>query len=307
MFSYYFWIGFLVFIVFALAIDLGVAHKKARVLTFKDSSKMVGLWFLLAMMFCGFIFTYAGKTKALEFLTGYVVEFSLSMDNVFVFVLIFKYFKIPPQFQHRVLFWGILGAIIMRFIMITGGIFLFEKFEWIFLIFGIILIYSGYKIAFSHELSSETGMQANGIMKFLGRYFNVTKELHGEKFFAIEKTGRRVITPLFVVLLFIEKTDLIFALDSIPAIIAITKDPFIIFTSNIFAIIGLRSLYFMLANMIERFAYLKYGLAIILVFVGFKMIFGMYDMHLPISLSLLFIVLALGISVIYSFAKTRKL
>ena len=172
----------------------------------------------------------------------------------------------------------------------TGGIFLFEKFELIFLIFGIILIYSGYKIAFSHELSSETGMQANGIMKFLGRYFNVTKELHGEKFFAIEKTGRRVITPLFVVLLFIEKTDLIFALDSIPAIIAITKDPFIIFTSNIFAIIGLRSLYFMLANMIERFAYLKYVLAIILVFVGFKMRFGMYDMHLPISLSLLFIV-----------------
>jgi len=300
-----FWIGFLVFVMIALALDLGVFNKKDAPINFKKAGMMTAFWFVLSMIFCGFIYTQSDSTSALQYLTGYIVELSLSMDNVFVFIIIFSYFKVPPQFQHRVLFWGILGAIIMRFIMITGGIYLFNKFDWLFIIFGLFLIYTGYKIAFSKHDDDDVDGQKNGIVKFLQKFFRVTDTLHGNKFW-VKINKKWTATPLFIVLLMVEKTDLIFALDSIPAIIAITREPFIVFTSNIFAILGLRSMYFLLASIMDLFAYLKYGISIILIFVGFKMLIAYGGYHLPILVSLSVIVGVLAGSIILSIIKAPK-
>jgi tellurite resistance protein TerC len=305
-FSLAYWIGFLSFVLIALALDLGVFHKRDKALTFKDAATMSTVWFTLAMIFCVFIRLNTNSQTALEFLTGYIVELSLSMDNVFVFVLIFGYFKIPVKYQHRVLFWGIIGAIVMRFAMITGGIYLFKRFEWIFYIFGAFLIYTGYKIAFSQEKKEEVGEQKNAMISFLSKFFRITPQLEGNKFW-VKVKGKWACTPLFIVLLLVEKTDLIFALDSIPAIIAITQDPFIVFTSNIFAILGLRSLYFLLASVIHKFSYLKYGIAIILMFVGFKMLGTVADIHIPVIYSLTFIVLVLSGSIWFSLWKNKQI
>lgn len=303
-FTLSFWIGFFIFVLIALAIDLGISNKKPKTLTFKEAATLTGVWILLASIFCTIIYFYSDRQKALEFITGYVVELSLSMDNVFIFVLIFSYFKVPPNYQHSVLFWGIIGAIVMRFIMIFGGIYLFQTMEWLFYVFGIVLIYSGIKIVFYKE-NANMSSNTNSVINFISKYIKVSKDYHGDKFFIIEN-GKRVITPLFIVLFFIEKTDLIFALDSIPAIIAITQDPFIVFTSNIFAILGLRSLYFMLANLMERFSYMKFGLSIILVFVGCKMIGNMLGYHITIEYSLLFIISVLILSILISLYLTKK-
>lgn len=305
MFGIAFWVAFFVFVIVALAIDLGVLHKRDSVISFKDASKMTTIWVVLAMLFCTMIYFYAGFQKSIEFLTGYIVELSLSMDNVFVFIMIFTYFKIPAKYQHRVLFWGIIGAVIMRFIMITGGIYMFEKFDWLFYIFGAFLIYTGFKIAITKHETDEVRTDKNNFLNFVRKFMPVTESLDGHNFFTKVK-GRVLATPLFIVLLLIEKTDLIFALDSIPAIIAITNDPFIVFTSNIFAIMGLRSLYFLLSNLLDKFSCLKYGIAIVLIFIGFKMILAMRGFHIPTFASLMVIVSVLGTSMLYSLWITRK-
>lgn len=305
MFSIYFWIAFLVFVLIALAIDLGVLHKKETTISFKDASLMTTIWAILAMIFCGLIYFYAGFDKAAEFLTGYIVELSLSMDNVFVFIVIFSYFNVPAKYQHRVLFWGIIGAIVMRFIMITGGIYLFSAFDWLFYIFGAFLIFTGIKIAITKQETDEVRTDKNNFINFIKKFMPVSNTLDGHNFFT-RVNGKLLATPLFVVLLLVEKTDLIFALDSIPAIIAITQDPFIVFTSNIFAILGLRSLYFLLSDLLDRFTYLKYGIAVVLIFIGCKMILAMRDFHIPTLASLLVILLTLGSSMLYSLWVTKR-
>ena len=304
-FSLAFWLGFLVFVLVALAIDMGVLHRRPRALSFKEASNLTAIWVLLASIFCTFIYFVSNEQKALEFFTAYVVELTLSMDNVFVFLLIFKYFKIPLENQHRVLFWGVLGAIVMRFIMIIGGIYLVQYFEWLFIVFGVFLIVAGIKLLITKSEQQEVDLDKNSVMKFLKRFFNVTNELHGDRFI-VRLNGVKYFTPLFVALILIEKTDLVFALDSIPAVLAISRDPFIVFTSNIFAILGLRSLYFLLANLMHRFIYLKHGISIILVFVGLKMILAEIGFKLAVSYSLLFIMFVLLGSIGYSLLSTKN-
>ncbi len=303
MFTTYYWVGFLAFIIIMLSIDLGLLNKKSKEPKFKEVIFLTLFWFLLASLFGGLIYTYAGNEKAIEFATGYLVELSLSVDNVFVFVLLFTYFKVDIKMQHRVLFWGIIGAIIMRFIMISFGIYLVQHFQWVFYIFGAFLIFSAYKIAFSNN--EETNIEDNKLINFLKRHISVTNKYYDDKFIAIEN-GKKVFTPLFLVLILIEQTDLIFAMDSIPAILAITQDPFIVFTSNIFAILGLRSLYFLLAKVVHQFVYLKYGLSVILAYIGAKMILLVVGIHVPTALSLAVIIISIIASIVLSLVKARK-
>ena len=298
----WFWILFNAMVLIMLALDLGVFHKKLHVVSVKEALVWSGIWIFLALCFNGFIYYMFGETKALEFFTGYVIEKALSVDNIFVFVLIFSYFHIPAIYQHKVLFWGIVGALIMRVIFIFAGVALLEKFHWTIYIFGGILIFTGIKMLFNKDKKIEP--DKNPVIKLFKRIIPTTNELHGDKFF-IKQNQKNYATPLFVVLIMIEITDLIFAVDSIPAILAVTQDHFIVYTSNVFAILGLRSLYFALANIIERFKYLAVGLAIILVFVGLKMV--IIDFYkIPIHFSLLIIVLILSVSVIFSLIMTKK-
>jgi len=298
----WFWIFFNVMVLIMLALDLGVFHKKLHVVSVKEALIWTGIWIFLALCFNGFIYFMLGETKALEFFTGYVIEKALSVDNIFVFVLIFSYFNIPAIYQHKVLFWGIVGALIMRVIFIFAGVALLEKFHWTIYIFGAFLIFTGIKMLFDKDKKIEP--DKNPVIKFFKKIIPTTTELHGDKFF-IKQNNKNYATPLFIVLIMIEITDLIFAVDSIPAILAVTQDHFIVYTSNVFAILGLRSLYFALANIIDRFKYLAVGLAIILVFVGLKMV--VIDFYkIPIHFSLLIIFLILTFSVIFSLVKTRK-
>ncbi|MBJ6117647.1 TerC family protein [Pontibacter sp. BT310] len=297
-----FWIGFNVFVLLMLALDLGVFNRKAHVVSVKEALTWSGVWISLALTFNGLIYYWFGEAKAVEFLTGYLIEKSLSIDNIFVFVLVFGYFKIPAIYQHKILFWGILGALVMRIIFIFAGVALIQKFHWSVYIFGVFLIYTGYKMF--TEKGAAIDPENNPVIKFFRRIMPVTNQLHGDKFFVMQD-GKRFATPLFLVLILIEATDLIFAVDSIPAILAITQDQFIVYTSNVFAILGLRSLYFALAHVVDRFVYLSYGLAIILVFVGLKMV--MVDIYkIPTFISLLVIALILITSIVLSFIKTRK-
>jgi tellurite resistance protein TerC len=291
-----FWVGFNVFVLLMLALDLGVFNRKAHLITIKEALIWSGVWIILAMCFNAFIYNWQGQTKALEFFTGYVIEKSLSVDNIFVFVLIFSYFKTPAIHQHKILFWGIIGALIMRAAFIFAGVAILEKFHWAVYIFGTILIYTGYKMFIQKDKTIEP--ENNPVMKFFRRIMPFTNELHDGKFF-VKQNGKRFATPLFLVLIVVETTDLIFAVDSIPAILAITQDEFIVYTSNVFAILGLRSLYFALAGMMDKFRYLSKGLALILIFVGLKMlIVDFYKM--PILIALLVIVVILIISTIAS-------
>lgn len=304
-FPLYLWVVFIVAVMAVTIVDLKMFHKRSHTISLRESSTMVSIWVLLASIFCTFIYFYSGRVRAMEFITGYAVELALSVDNVFVFLLIFMYLRIPRQFQHRVLYWGILGAIIMRLIMITGGIYIFQHFVWIFYIFGGLLIISAIKILFVDINSGFFSDNSNQVMNLLKRYGRVTDQLHDDKFI-IEENGRKVFTPLFVALILVEKTDLLFALDSIPAILAITQSPFIVFTSNIFAILGLRSLYFMVEGLVERFRYLKYGISVILGFVGIKMIASMQGFYMPIEYSLMFILTVLAASISVSWYLTRR-
>lgn len=290
------WIAFLVFVLAMLALDLGVFHRKSHTVNMKEALTWSAVWIGLALCFNAWIYFAHGAKPALEFLTGYLIEKSLSIDNLFVIALIFSYFHVPEKYQHKVLFWGILGALVMRGLFVWLGIELIHKFHWMIYVFGAFLIYSGFKMFFQKDKKLEP--EKNPIVKMFRRLMPVTPDFRGGNFFVMEN-GKRWATPLFVALLMVEFTDLIFAVDSIPAIIAITDDPFLVYTSNVFAILGLRSLYFALAGIMGMFHYLHYGLAGILMFVGAKM--ALVDVFkIPPAISLLIILLILGASILAS-------
>jgi tellurite resistance protein TerC len=311
------WIGFLVVVLGLLALDLGVFHRSAHAVSVREAATWTVVWISLSLLFNVGIYAWLGQAKAIEFLTGYLIEYSLSVDNIFVFVLLFTYFRVPAIYQHRVLFWGIIGALLMRGAMILVGAALIERFEWIIYIFGAFLLYTGVRMGLEREEHEEIHPEGNPLVRFFRRFMPVTREMHGEKFFVMID-GKRFATPLFIVLLIVESTDLIFAVDSIPAIFGITTDPFIVFTSNICAILGLRSLYFLLAGVMDKFHYLKLGLAVILGFVGFKMLLPLlstpfvgrgieHPLHIPNLASLGVIVLTLTTAIIASLLRSRRL
>jgi tellurite resistance protein TerC len=291
------WLGFNVFVLAMLAVDLGVFHRRAHEVSLREAAGWSAVWISLALVFGYGIYHFRGPQAGLEFLTGYLIEKALSVDNIFVFVLVFSYFNVPSRYQHRVLFWGILGALVMRGAMIAAGAALIHQFHWVIYIFGGFLVVTGIRMA-THPMHA-IAPEANPVVRLVRRLVPVTDQYHGQSFFIRESMGgrvRRVATPLFVVLVLVETTDLIFALDSIPAIFAVTSDPFLVYTSNVFAILGLRALYFLLAGVIHRFHYLRLGLSAVLVFVGVKMVLAdVY--HVPIGLSLGIIGLLLAVSV----------
>jgi tellurite resistance protein TerC len=297
-----FWILFNVFVLLMLALDLGVFHRKTHEVSVKEALTWTMVWVFLAMVFNAIVFFWKGQQQALEFFTGYLVEKALSVDNIFVFIMIFTYFQIPTKYQHKILFWGILGALVLRVIFIFAGVALIEKFHYTIYFLGALLIYTGYKMFFHNDATIDP--EKNPAIRFFRKFMPVTPQLHGSKFFVrIEK--KNYATPLFLVLILIETSDLIFAVDSIPAILAITQDQFIVFTSNVFAIMGLRSLYFALAGVIHRFWLLSYGLAVVLIFVGVKML--LIDVYkIPIEWSLVFIAFVITASVIVSLKIPEK-
>jgi tellurite resistance protein TerC len=268
------WAGFILCVMVFLALDLGVFHRRAHVVKFREALAWTALWVALSFLFAGALVPLRGKQEAIEFVTGYIIELSLSMDNVFVIALIFAYFRVPSQYQHRVLFWGILGALVMRGVMIALGAALIQRYEWVLYVFGVFLVFTGIKMLFT----SDDGVhpEKNPVVRTARKFFPVSPDFDGHKFTTLAKGGR-ALTPLAIVLLMVETTDLIFALDSIPAIFSVTKRSFIVFTSNVFAILGLRSLYFVLAGMIDYFRYLKVGLSIVLAFIGVKMLLDPHD------------------------------
>jgi tellurite resistance protein TerC len=292
----WFWIGFNAFVLAMLALDLGVFHRKAHVIKPKEAMAWVGVWVALAMLFAAGLWFFKDAHHALTFVTGYVIEESLSVDNIFVIVLIFQYFAVPAQYQHRVLFWGILGALVMRGLFIALGAALLARFEWIIYLFGALLVVTGVRMAVKQD--EEFDGEQNPVVKLARRLLPITDGYRGKHFFAREG-GRRYATPLLLVLVLVEVTDLIFAVDSIPAIFGITRDPFLVFTSNIFAVLGLRSLFFLLASVVTKFHLLKYGLAVILTFVGAKMLADHW-IHIPILVSLGVVVVVLAASILAS-------
>ncbi|KAA3509985.1 TerC family protein [Agrobacterium rosae] len=306
------WAVFISLVLGLLALDLGVLHKNSKEIGIRESMLMSTFYIGIGLAFGGWIWYQSGQQSAMEYVTGFVVEKSLAMDNIFIIAMIFSYFAIPRQYQHRVLLWGILGVIILRGIMIAAGAAIVENFHWVLYIFAAFLVFTGLKMLFSSD-HDENDIGNNKILKFLRRHLPVTNALHGEKFIVKEvdeKTGKlkTFVTPLFLALIMVEIADLIFAVDSIPAIFAITTDPFIVYTSNIFAILGLRALYFALAALIHRFAYLKYALAAVLVFVGSKIFLA--DMlgiaKIPPAVSLGVTVAILVTGVVGSLVATRK-
>jgi tellurite resistance protein TerC len=297
--SIYFWIGFHVFIFIMLALDLGVFHRHTHKVPVKEAIIWSCVWIALALLFDLFIYLDKdfGHIKALEFLTGYVIEYSLSVDNIFVFILIFSFFAVNIQYQHKILFWGILGALIMRGLFIFTGVALINRFQWIVIIFGAFLVFTGIRMLFQKEAVVDP--EKNAVVRFFRRFLPVTETLHGDRLL-ITKNGKLYATPLFLVLLIIESSDLIFAVDSIPAVLAISKTTFIVYTSNIFAILGLRSLYFAIAAIIGYFRFLKIGLAFVLTFVGMKMLASFFHFEISIIISLGIIIFILLVSVLAS-------
>jgi tellurite resistance protein TerC len=295
-------VGFTAFVLAMLALDLGVFHRKAHEVSTREAAAWSAVWVALALAFGYGVHRVMGADAGLQFLTGYLVEKALSVDNVFVFALVFSYFRVPPRYQHRVLFWGILGALVMRGAMIAAGAALLHRFHWVVYVFGAFLVLTGVRMAAQREHAIEP--DRNPVLRLVRRLVPVTAAYHGQRFFARE-AGRLVATPLFVVLTFVETTDLIFAVDSIPAVFAVTSDPFLVYTSNVFAILGLRALYFLLAGVIHRFHLLKQGLAAVLVFVGAKMLLA--DVYaVPVGVSLGVIALVLGVSVVASLRFPRE-
>jgi tellurite resistance protein TerC len=290
------WVTFNAFVVAMLAIDLGIFHRKSHEVGVKEALTWTCVWITLAMLFNLFTYYYFDKVKALEFFTGYLIEKSLSVDNIFVIILIFSYFKVPKAYQHKVLFWGILGALVMRFIFILSGVELIHRFHWLIYIFGGFLIITGVRMLTSGDQKIEP--DKNPLIKLAKKIMPITTAFEGDKFF-VKRNARTWATPLFLVVILIETTDLIFAVDSIPAILAISDDTFIIYTSNVFALLGLRSLYFALAGIEQYFKYLKFGLSAILVFVGIKMCIVDW-FKIPIEISLIVIGFTLAIAMICS-------
>ncbi len=295
------WAGFVACVVVFLALDLGVFHRESHVVKFKEAFGWTILWASLAMLFAVALIPWRGRQEAVEFFTGYVIELSLSMDNVFVIALIFAYFRVPPQYQHRVLFWGILGALVMRGLMIGAGTALVARFHWVLYIFGAFLVYSGIKMLLVEDEGVEP--EKNPVLRLVRRLYPVSPAFDRERF-VTTFNGRRALTPLALALVMVETADLIFALDSIPAIFAVTTKPFIVFTSNVFAILGLRSLYFVLAGAIGYFRYLKYGLSLVLVFIGAKMLFEKW-VGLPTPLALAIVAGIILTSIAVSVWKAR--
>ena len=285
------WVGFNAFILFMLLLDLGLFNRNVHVITYKEAAIWSAVWVTLGLIFGAIVFYYLGSDTGLKYLTGYLIEKSLSVDNLFVFLLLFSYFKVPARYQHRVLFWGVLGALVMRAVMIGLGAALISRFEWIIYIFGAFLVYTGIQM-FRHE-DEEPHPENNPAVRFITRFIPITRHYEGQKFFT--RVGGRVHgTLLMLVLIVVEVTDLIFAVDSIPAIFAITTDAFIVYTSNIFAILGLRSLYFLLAGVIEKFHYLRLGLAVILTYIGCKMLLHAVHIVIPTGISLGIVALVLA-------------
>jgi tellurite resistance protein TerC len=294
--SIWLWVGFNVFVLAMLALDLGVFHRSAHTVSAKEAAVWSAVWVALAFVFNAGIYRFAGPRAGLEFLTGYLIEKALSVDNIFVFLLVFSYFQVPAKYQHRVLFWGVLGALLMRGAMIAAGAYLIERFHWILYVFGGFLVITAVRMAKQREHAIKP--EANPMIRLVRRLLPVANVYHGQSFF-IRERARWTATPLFIVLVFVEMTDLVFAVDSIPAIFAVTREPFLVYTSNVFAILGLRSLYFLLAGVVGRFHLLKLGLAAVLGFVGFKMLLA--DVYkLPIGVSLGIIALLLGVAVLAS-------
>jgi tellurite resistance protein TerC len=292
----WFWAGFIAFVLAMLSIDLGIFNRTPHVVRAREALTWTSVWVGLALVFALGLAVLAGHAAALTFLTGYVIEESLSVDNIFVIVLIFQYFAVPAQYQHRVLFWGILGALVMRGLFIALGAALLARFEWIIYLFGALLVVTGVRMAVKQD--EEFDGEQNPVVKLARRLLPITDGYRGKHFFAREG-GRRYATPLLLVLVLVEVTDLIFAVDSIPAIFGITRDPFLVFTSNIFAVLGLRSLFFLLASVVTKFHLLKYGLAVILTFVGTKMLADHW-IHIPILVSLGVVVVVLAASILAS-------
>jgi tellurite resistance protein TerC len=301
--STWLWIGFSVFILTMLSLDLGLFNRKSHTITYREAWIWSGVWITLALLFAGVVFTYQGSDAGLKFVTGYLIELSLSVDNLFVFLLIFSYFKVPSNYQHRVLFWGVMGALVMRLTMIFVGATLINRFHWIIYIFGAFLVYTGIKM-FRQE---ETDIQPehNPVVRLVTRFLPITRYYDESRFFT--RAGRRRTgTLLLLVLIVVEVTDLVFAVDSIPAIFAITTNTFIVYTSNVFAILGLRSMYFLLAGVVEKFHYLRTGLAIVLTFIGIKMLLTAVDFEIPILISLAVVAFVLASSVVASLLFVKK-
>ncbi len=298
-----FWVLFNLFVVVMLGLDLGVFHRRAHTIRFREAFAWSAVWMALAACFAVLVYFWHGRTSSLEFITGYIIEQSLSVDNLFIFLLIFRYFHVPGPQQHRVLFWGIIGALIMRAVFILVGVSLIQRFQWIIYVFGAFLVFTGIRLFRQKEM--EIHPEGNPVVRAVRRWLPVTKESPEGRFF-VRRHGLYV-TPLFLVLVVVETTDLIFAVDSIPAVLAVTRDPFIVYTSNAFAILGLRSLYFALAGMMEAFHYLHYGLAVILVFIGGKMLVSHhYPLSTELALGVVAGVLALSIAASLLFPQHRK-
>ena len=296
----WFWIGFNLFVLAMLALDLGVFHRNAHTVGVREAGIWSAVWVALSLLFAGGIALLWGSGPALQFLTGYVIEKSLSVDNVFVFVMLFGYFAVPPQYQHRVLFWGVLGALVMRGAFIAAGVWVLEQFHWVIYLFGAILLVTGIRMARQAEAYDPSKSRLLGLAR---RVLPLTDRYDGQHFWTRDG-GRRVATPLFLVLLLVEATDLVFAIDSIPAIFAVTQEPFLVYTSNVFAILGLRSMYFLLAGVVHRFIYLKFGLAAVLAFVGGKMM--LVDVvKVPIVVSLAVVAVLIGGAVVLSLKRVK--
>jgi tellurite resistance protein TerC len=296
-----FWVLFNVFVVVMLALDLGLLNRPGHRIGFREALVWSGVWIAFAGVFAILELFWHGHVPALQFVTGYVIELSLSVDNLFVFLMIFRYFKVPDEQQHRVLFWGILGALIMRGVFILAGVTLIRRFAWITYLFGAFLVYSGFKLMRQGE--TEIHPEKNPVLRLFRKAFPVTKDYVGGKFFV--RTAGLYATPLFIVLLVIETTDVLFAVDSIPAVLAITLNAFIVYTSNVFAILGLRSMYFALAGMMEVFDYLHYGLSVVLIFIGAKMLAAHY-IEIPTLWALAIVLLVLSVSVVASVLRPKK-
>jgi tellurite resistance protein TerC len=304
------WVGFIACVLIFLALDLGLFHRQAHVVKFREALFWTSIWFSLAMLFALALKPLRGDKEALEFVTGYLIELSLSMDNVFVIALIFAYFQVPDRHQHRVLFWGIVGALIMRGLMIGAGVALISWLQWILYLLGAFVLFTGIKMLF---VETKVHPEKNRVVKWVRKLYPVSPHLDGQKFMTVWQ-GRKALTPLALVLVMVETTDLIFALDSIPAIFAVTTKPFIVFTSNVFAILGLRSLYFVLAGALDYFRYLKVGLSLVLVFIGVKMLLDPHDnnpprwfqVDIPISVSLLVVGGIILISIVLSITTGRR-
>ncbi|GIU99863.1 MAG: tellurium resistance protein TerC [Actinomycetota bacterium] len=294
------WAAFVGLILALLALDLFVFHREAHEVSFREATKFSVFWIVLGLAFGGVIFAWRGSQAGGEYLAGYLLEKSLAVDNIFVFAVLFTYFAVPPKYQHRVLFWGIVGALVFRAAFIAGGAALLEAFHWTMYVFGAFLVVTGIRLAIHRD--EEIHPDRNPVLRLFRKVVPSTTRYHGQRF-VVREGGKLVATPLFAVLVLVETTDILFAVDSIPAIFAVTRDPFLVFTSNAFAILGLRALYFMLAGMIRRFIYLKVGLSVVLVFVGVKMLIA--DLYkVPIWASLLFITVAIGVSVWISLRAT---